>query len=150
MIYTNPKLNEKLEGLLQEKYGFDEEVLRALRQSYLTSVMTIIFNQTAHYYKGKPEEEKLNSLTEHQGKSQAEMMDQGMKLSKFVFDAYSRIPELQEVIDEKIQILKDDILKTFIKRLEVEELNEFLEAVKKEAELGKEIEKILQQHSLEI
>lgn len=150
MFYTSPNLNQKLIDILVKKYDYTPEMIRSMQETYVTSILTIIFNQTSLYFVGRPEEAELAELADFRNKSQAELFEQGLKISKKVFTAYANNTKLQAVIDEKIMEMKNDLIKIFIDKLEVDELNEFLEAVKEEAELAVELEKILGQQTLEI
>lgn len=140
MIFSNPNLNQKLKEILKRKYGYTDDMLIFIEQSHMSAMVSIVLEEAASYFEENEKEEELEEL--HSIVSRVNDMKRlspqdiqaAYRMMEINFQAYDKYPELAEKIDQRMEAIRQDMLKEIFDRLDEEEAIEFLEAVKEEVE----------------
>lgn len=140
MIFSNPNLNQKLKEILKRKYGYTDDMLIFIEQSHMSAMVSIVLEEAASYFEVNEKKEELEEL--HSIVSRVNDMKRlspqdiqaAYRMMEINFQAYDKYPELAEKIDQRMEAIRQDMLKEIFDRLDEEEAIEFLEAVKEEVE----------------
>lgn len=131
---------------MQTSLKFDDQIIANLTEIYTSAIFKIFFTNAANFLAEKQgsENTKFNELVKiSEDKSSKEYAHSAIELNQLVMEVYQKYPELQKIVDEQIDQLREQMISNFLTSLDEDAAADFLTLANSEMQKIPEMQNIL-------